>query len=104
MLFTYNQAPFRWLLLPVLWLPSLIVSDLYTAMMTWPCVALATVLLWMVPTKIVVVAPEDVDDAFDEIPDLVVGTGVSIAVYRKSAKAFMENITLPEDFDPSDLE
>lgn len=99
MIYSYNESPFRWIVLPLLWLPMLLVNDAYGTMLVAPAVLLGTTLLWIVPTKVIIVAPQHIDDAIAEIPSFFTGDEFQMALYHKSVEEYAKHLTKTDDIE-----
>jgi hypothetical protein len=101
-MFSYNQSPLRWALLLVLLTPSLSVTDLQSVFALAPAVLLSVVLLWVMPTKVIVVAPEHIEEAIDEMEAFSIVGPLQVSVYKKSAEQFAEYLL--EDMDDEECQ
>jgi hypothetical protein len=91
MTWTYNESPFRYVALLILVLPCFAVYDMNTLFLIAPATMLSMAILWHIPYRVIVVAPEHIDEALGELEPLQ--EDVRLIVYHKSADAYAREMS-----------
>ena len=87
---TYSDSPLRFPLAVVIMLPTALASSTYDCLIMIPSILIALVLLWYVPNRVIVIAPEHLDEALDELEPVL--ENVELIVYHKTGKKYAEYI------------
>lgn len=83
---TYSDSPLRYPLALAIMLPMAFASSTYDCLLMTPTIVIGLTLLWYVPNRVVIIAPEHLDEALEEMEPVL--EKVELIVYHKTGKKY----------------